>query len=178
MQSLIFFVGPDMCGKTEISQELSKRLGIPYFKATSEHTTYLSEKVSKNKQFLNQLRFADPRICDLLRQTGYSVIFDRGYPCEFVYSKILGRKTDIKMLKYVDQSWTDLNAKIVFCHRSSYKGIVDDMDPLIDENKLQELHNAYEEFFGWSKCNRYYLNVDDEDLDREINELSKFLFPK
>lgn len=174
-QLLLFFVGPDMCGKTQIAQEISKVTGAPYFKATSEHTSFLSSRVSKNDQFLNQLRFADPRVYDVLRQTGHSVVFDRGFPCEYVYSKVLGRETDLVMLKHMDEAWASLGARVIFCHRSSYKGIVDDLDPSINETTLSRLHAAYKDFFEFSKCKRLELNVDDENLNREVADIIQFL---
>ena len=174
-QHIVFFVGPDMCGKTEIAKEVSRRLGVPYFKATSEHTSFLSSRVSKNDQFLNQLRFADPRVYDLLRQTGHSVVFDRGYPCEFVYANVLERETDMVMLRHVDAAWAGLGARIVLCHRSSYAGINDDLDPTIDQDMLNDLHDTYFEFSRWTKCPLLKLNVDDESLEREVSETLTFL---
>ena len=174
-QRLIFFVGPDMVGKTEISKEVSQRLGIPYFKATSEHTSFLSSRVSKNDQFLNQLRFADPRVLDILRQTGHSVVFDRGFPCEYAYSWVMGRDTDKVMLEHLDEAYARLGAVVVFCHRSSYAGIRDDLDPTINEEMLIQLHIAYQEFAKWTKCRLLRLNVDDENLDREAREVIQFV---
>lgn len=175
-QQLIFFVGPDMCGKTEISKALSKATGIPYFKATSEHTSFLSSRVSKTDQFLNQLRFADPRVLDILRQTGHSVIFDRGFPCEYAYSRTMGRETDMVMLKHVDEAYAALGAIVVFCHRSSYAGIHDDLDPTVGPELLIKLHNEYYDFLtNVSRCKRLWLNVDDEDLNREVTEVLDFV---
>jgi thymidylate kinase len=176
-QRLVFFVGPDMCGKTEISKETSRRLEIPYFKATSEHTSFLSSRVSRNDQFLNQLRFADPRVLDILRQTGHSVIFDRGFPCEYAYSKVFGRETDEVMLRHVDEAYAALGAIIVFCHRSSYAGITDDLDPTVGQELLDKLHAAYEDFASWTKCRLLRLNVDDENLDREVRDIINFVKP-
>lgn len=170
-QSILMFVGADMCGKTQISKELSRITRIPYFKATSEHTTFLSSRYEVNDQFINQLRFADPRVFDLLKQTRHSVIFDRAYPCEYAYSKVLGRETDMKMLVHVDEAWASIGTKIVFCQRSSYAGIQDDLDPTIGEEHLRKLHEAYEQFAKWSKCKVYVLNVDDENLTREVDEV-------
>lgn len=174
-QLLLFFVGPDMCGKTEIAHEVSKVLDVPYFKATSEHTSFLSSRVSTNDQFKNQLRFADPRVYDLLRQTGHSVVFDRGFPCEYAYSAILKRETDMTMLKHMDEAWASLDARIIFCHRSSYEGIVDDLDPTIESGMLNRLHGAYESFCSWTKCKVLKLNVDDEDLRREVIDIITYL---
>jgi len=175
--TIVFVVGPDMVGKTEIAHELARRLGDPklYFKATSEHTSFLSSRVAVNDQFLNQLRFADPRVYDLLRQTGHSVIFDRGYPCEYVYAHVLHRETDMVMINHMDRAWASLGAKIVLCHRSSYEGIVDDLDPSIEVNMLTRLHEKYMEFATWTQCPLLKLNVDDEDLSREVTEALDFI---
>lgn len=176
-QNIVIVVGPDRCGKTQIAKELARQLGNErfYFKATSEHVSFLSSRVSTNDQFLNQLRFADPRVYDLLRQTGHSVVFDRAFPCEFVYSKVLGRETDMAMIKHMDEAWASLNARIILCHRSSYVGIVDDLDPTIEVNMLNKLHDAYFDFASWTKCKLLKLNVDDEDLSREVNDIIQYL---
>ena len=97
-QHVIMFIGVDMCGKTNIAQELSRLTGIPYFKASEERLTFLTNQ----DKFLMDTRYADPRIADFLLQTGHNVIFDRGYPCEWVYSKFFERKTDEDVLKHID----------------------------------------------------------------------------
>lgn len=166
-QQIFIFCGPDMTGKTEISKELSKVLGIPYFKATSEHSTYLKKK----DMFLQQLRYADPRIADILGQTGHSIIFDRGFPCEFVYANVFGRETDMRVLKDIDAMYASMNTWIIITCRKSYDGIVDDLDHGIDSSVLEKLHNGYREFGKWTKCKVLYLPVDDEDLNREIKDI-------
>ena len=167
-QQIIIFVGPDRCGKSEISKQLSLCTGIPYFKASSEHSTFLKKSPD---DFMKQLQYADPRVIDLLKQTGHSVIMDRGFPCEFAYSAVLNRQTDQAAILDIDRAYAKLGATLVFCHRSSYEGIKDDLDPSIDEGKLQQLHHMYETFFNMSKCKVVMLNVDDEDINREIVEI-------
>ena len=166
-QRIVFVVGPDRCGKTEISNALSEAMSAPRFKASSEHDTYLNHQ----DRFLQQLRVIEPRMVDFLKQTGHSVIFDRGYPCEWVYSQVLKRETDMKVLNEVDAAMAEMGAHVVVCRRSSYKGIVDDIDPTTKEERLQQLDNAYVDFSRWTKCRTLLLNVDDEDLDREIEEI-------
>jgi deoxyadenosine/deoxycytidine kinase len=174
-QLILFFVGPDMCGKTQIAQEVAKVTGVPYFKASSEHDSFLSSRVTKREAFLNQLRYADPRVFDILKQTGYGLIFDRGFPCEYAYSKVFGRETDLTMLKHMDEMWSSIDARVIFCHRSSYAGIVDDLDPTVRGETLQHVHDAYLDYFAQSKCKRFMLNVDDEDLNREVNDIIQYL---
>lgn len=171
-QQIVFFVGPDQCGKTHIAQEVSKRLQVPYFKASSEHATYLSGP----GRFVNQLRYADTRVVDLLKQTGQSIVFDRGYPCEKAYSQVFFRVTDDDVLKHVDEAYAALGAKIVCCYRFSYRGIVDDIDPNIKGDTLYRLEKAYREFLSSSSgCEHMMLCVDDENLDREVDDVLRFL---
>jgi len=174
-QRIIMFCGADMCGKTQIAKELSRRIGVPYFKATSEHDTYLSSKLPRGEAFIQQLRHADPRLFDVLRQTGYSLVFDRAYPCEWVYSKVMHRETDHEMLDHMDEMWASLGTVIVICYRSSYAGIVDDLDSKINADVLQELTDTYFDFAKLTRCKVLNLNVDDEDLNREINEILEFI---
>lgn len=170
-QQIIICVGADMTGKTQIAKALSARLSIPYFKASGEHKTYLKE----NDMFLQQLRHADPRLIDFLKQTGYSVVMDRGYPCEKVYSKVLSRQTDYVVLQDIDEKFADLGALIIICRRKSYEGITDDLDVNLNSSKLAMLDAAYEKFRTWTSCKCLTLWVDDEDLDRELNEITEWL---
>jgi len=174
-QTILFFVGPDMCGKTEISKATAKALGVPYFKASSEHDSFLSSRVSKREAFLNQLRYADPRVFDVLKQTGYGLIFDRGFPCEYAYSKVLGRETDMMMLAHMDEMWASIDARIILCRRMDYTHVVDDLDPTIRGETLQQIEDAYLDFFDWSRCKHLVLNVDDEDLGREVHDITTYL---
>lgn len=172
MQQIICFVGPDRCGKTNISQRLSEKLQIPRYKASTEKGTFIGGQ----SKFLQQLRVVDPRQLDLLKQVGFSMIMDRGWCCEFPYSKFFNRETDLVQLSKNDKAYADLGAKIVFCCRSSYAGIVDDLDPNLNGDALQTIHNYYLDYFdSMTACPVIYLNVDDEDLDREVAELCRKL---
>jgi len=171
-QTIVIFEGPDRCGKSQIAKELSRRTGISYFKASSEHSTYLGDK---KDLFLKQLLHADPRMIDLLRQTKLSLIMDRAYPSEYVYSKVMNRPTDHDMLNIVDQEYASLGAVIVICYRETYKGIVDDIDPKINESVLDRLQAEYIEFAKTTKCDVMFLNVSDENLDREVNQILDFI---
>lgn len=170
-QTIIAVVGPDMCGKTEITKALSRVLGIPRFKASSEHDTYLNHQ----DRFINQLRYADTRMVDFLKQTRCSVIMDRAWPCEWAYSRVFQRETDRQVLSQVDEAMAELGAKIIICSRSSYAGIVDDIDPTTKEARLKSLDLEYRAFEGWTLCDVHILHVDDENLQREVTEILRFM---
>ena len=171
-QTVVIFEGPDRCGKTNIARELSKRLKIPYFKNTVETDKF---GILNDEYFTNASRYIDTYMSDFLLQTGMSVIFDRNYPSEYVYPRVFKRKYDLLMLKKIDEMHLRLGTKIVIPYRSSYKGIVDPIHPQINEKRLSELDELYEEFSLWSQCEILRLNVDDEDLTREVNEVLSFI---
>lgn len=170
-QQIVVLCGADMTGKTEISTALAEILKIPRFKATTEHQTFLS----KQNMFVNQLRYADTRMVDFLEQTGHSVIFDRAWPCEWVYHQYFARESDIVALREVDLSFKEMGAKIVVCVRSSFEGIQDDLNPRLNSDELTKIQALYVGFSKWTKCPVHFLNVDDENLEREISDVLTFL---
>lgn len=171
-QQIIFFIGPDKTGKTNIAKALAVCLNVPYFKASSEHTSFCS----KRELFINQLRYADMRVFDLINQTKLSVIFDRGYPCEYVYSKVTKRDTDHAMLRAEDDAYASIDAKIIFCYRSSYDGLCDDIDETINSDKLKELSDEYFAFVDtYTKCKVLKLCVDSQNLTEQVSRILKFL---
>ena len=163
MQKLIILEGPDRTGKSNIAQELSRRLFVPYFKNNDEVKNFLDPK----DYYVNVLRYADPYFVSYLKQTGHSVIIDRHYPSEWVYSQVFKRKTDIEALRRTDEAMAGLGVKIVICWRSSYANREDDDFPgVINEEKLQKIHDGYVKFREWTQCESIWLNVDDENLNR------------
>ena len=169
-QKIVIFDGPDMCGKTEMAQELSSRLGIPYFKNEFEWD-YFEEDPS---YFKNALTYGDPYFASYLSQTGASVIMDRWYPSEWVYSQVFKRETNSSVLSTVDHVLASLEAMIVIPFRTSYDGLTDQFDSVTTE-KMQEIEGVYHDFAEWTKCRVLWLNVDDENLDREMKEILAFI---
>lgn len=171
-QTVVIFEGPDRCGKTNIARELSKRLKIPYFKNSVEIDKF---GILDDEYFTKASRYIDTYMTDFLYQTKTSVIFDRNYPSEYVYPRVFGRKQDLSILKKIDDMHVKIGTKIIIPQRSSYTGIIDPVHPQINEDRLRELDELYEEFSIWSQCEVLRLNVDDEDLTREVNEVLAFL---
>lgn len=170
-QQIIFFVGADRTGKSNIAKAFSQQTGIPYFKSSGEHETFLN----KQERFLPELRYGAPHLLDVLKQTCHSIILDRGYPCEWVYSWFYRRNTDEIMINYLDQRYAILGAKIIICTRSSFKGINDDLDSRLDSEALQIINNQYLRFSKRTYCKNLVLNVDDECLERELLEITNFI---
>jgi len=170
-QKIIVFDGPDGCGKTNISQALASDLQVPYFKNTDEWKYFIDDP----SYFVNALTYGDPYFLSYLKQTGASVIIDRWYASEWVYSRVFDRPTRMDMLDAIDQRAAALGTKIVIPYRENYTGVVDQFKDVITPEILETVHNTYAQFAEWTECDTFFLNVDDEDLTRELKEVHNFL---
>lgn len=168
MQKVIILDGPDNCGKTNIGKELSKTLGIPYFKNSDEHKYFLNDP----SYFIHAIRYVDTYFTSYLETTGASIILDRAYPSEWVYSHVLGRATDMEILRELDARHAALGSFIVIPYRSSYINHSDDYQ-VVNDN-IVNIHERYMEFATWTRCRCLMLNVDDENLSREIRDITDF----
>ena len=79
----------------------------------------------------------------------------------------------MEVIKGLDIKHAALGTKIVIPFRTDYSRVKDDYD-VINEN-IQRIHDLYMAFAEWSKCDTLLMNVDDEDLDRELAEVTRFL---
>jgi len=168
---LIALEGPDMTGKTQVAAELSRQLGLPVFKNSGEWFTDLRDP----SYFKNLLKYGATFLTDFLHQTRASVIMDRNYASEWVYSRHFNRETDDEVLRKVDEKFAEANGKIVICRRKSYNGICDDLHSYIDSHALERLDGLYAEFEKWTKCEVLTIWVDDENLERETLEIREWL---
>jgi hypothetical protein len=171
-QQIFLFVGPDVCAKSTLSKELSARTGIPYFKASSEHQNFLKTP----ERFILNTQYADTRMVDFLTQTKHSVISDRCFVCEWVYSSLFKRARDTETLMSIDKGFARLGAKIIFLKRKSYAGIVDNLNPKINEPVLKEIDFLYQEFLeSHTRCEWQTIYVDDHDLSRQMKDIETFI---
>lgn len=167
-QRIIIVVGPDQCGKTQIARALSQQTGIPYWKFESEWSAFKDDPAL----FARTVRYGDEYLASYLKASGASLIKDRGYPCEWVYSRAFGRASDDEAVRRADEQFAALGTVIVWCTRSSYAGINDDMFPSdLGPEKLAQIDVLYGKFAELSRCRVIRLNVDDEDLARELTEI-------
>lgn len=167
MQKIIIFDGPDNTGKSHIGRELSRQTGITYFKNADEHRYFLNDP----KYFIHAIRYVDTYFTSYLETSGASIILDRAWPSEWIYSQALGRMTDFRTLRELDERHAALGTHIVITWRSDYSSKKDDYDQVNDN--IDKIHQLYMEFAEWTKCKTLLLNVDDENLEREIAEIRK-----
>ena len=169
------FIGPDMTGKSNIAAELSKQLDIPVFKNSGEWKTQLDSP----DYFLNLLRYGGPFLMDFIRQTDTSVILDRFYPCELVYSQAFERETDMGAVNWMDTNFAEAGGKFIICLRKDYSGLVDDQYPdELPTAMLEKLDFLYRTFYDTTACECLILETDDMNLNRQVNEIKMFLTPE
>jgi hypothetical protein len=161
----IAFIGPDMTGKSNIAEELSLQTGIPVFKNSGEWKTQLDSP----EYFLNLLRYGGPFLMDFIRQTNTSVILDRFYPCELVYSEAFKRETDMEAVGWMDTNFAAANGKFIICLRKDYSGLVDDQYPdQLPPSMLKILDIGYRAFYDSTACECLILETDDMNLNNQI----------
>ena len=168
-QKVIIFDGPDRCGKTNMARELSRRINVPYFKNKDEHKYFLKDP----SYFLNAIRYVDTYFTSYLETSGSSVILDRAWPSEWIYSKVFDRTTDLEVLRELDERHSKLGTKIVIPLRKDYSRVRDEYESI--NKNLTKIHDLYLKFCDWSFCESRVIYVDDENLDREMKEIQEFL---
>lgn len=137
----IIIVGPDGVGKTTVAKRMSEMTGVPTFKCPSEKQIFREGGRSS-------LAF-DYTLTHFLEQTGYRFISDRGYPCEWVYSKVFGRETDIDLLAIIDEAHAQLGTKILYLYSSIQPTEPDDIVP---SDKYWAVKRMYDLFLQWTYC--------------------------
>ena len=169
---MIAFIGPDMTGKSNIAAELSEQIGVPVFKNTGEWKTQLDSP----DYFLNLLRFGGPFLMDFMRQTKASVILDRFYACELVYSQAFNRETDMTAVSWMDTNFAEAGGKFIICLRKDYSGLVDDQYPdQLPTSMLERLDFLYRAFYDTTACECLILETDDMNLNNQLEKIKIFL---
>ncbi len=157
--------GPDGVGKTEIAKEMSHRYMFDYFKMNSEIDNW------QGKKFKEELLFGERRQMQLIHQLGIEMVQDRGYPSEWVYSRVLGRETDDGFLYDVDSFYAAHETLIVMPLMRNYD--LARKDDLVERPLLERLHDTYLDFEEWTECHVVKMYVDE--LGFSINAEMAFL---
>ena len=163
----IIFEGPDGCGKTNIAEALSKRIGVPVYKSGKEADIFYD----KNAQYLT-LKWANYEMIKILETTNASIIFDRFFPSEYVYSKVFDRNSDPELVLEYDEWWHKIGGKIIFLDKQT----IDVDDELVPRSKYNEIRERYIKYMGLTKCKFLYLDTSDYNLEEQVNTICDFLF--
>jgi len=88
---------------------------------------------------------------------------------------VFDRDSNEDLLRKIDTKFSEADGKIIICRRSNYEGIKDDLHDYVDSSALKRLDEEYEKFSMWTSCKVLVLNVDDENLEREIQDIRSWL---
>ena len=165
-QDLIIFEGPDLCGKTNIAEGVSLRLGVPVYKSGREHDLFHD----KDAQYLT-LKYGNFEMIKILETTNASIMFDRFFPSEWVYSQIYNRTRDLDLVLEYDKYWASLGGKIVWLDKPEMDG----KDELIDSSKYNEIRQKYETYMSLTNCEVFHLDTSDRNFEKQVNSICSFI---
>jgi hypothetical protein len=171
-QRIFIIEGPDNTGKTHIAQRLSQLTSIPVFKRNLGG--FLEKDLYSRKDgFKTAFEFDQTYIVDFLKQVKCSVIFDRCFPSEWVYSLTYKRERNEPLLKLIDEEYAKLNAMIIICLRKerNYDKFHDDITA--PEYNIP-LHENYVQFHYWTSCKNLVLFTDNEDVNKQVDCILTF----
>ncbi len=172
---ILIFEGPDRVGKSTIASRMSEILNIPVFKRSLDEIKEKTLFTDNKFNFKDAMIYDQTYIVDFLKQTNTSVIFDRAFPSEYVYSKVFNRETNEEILELVDKKFSELNTFIIICLRMKYKYD----DEFVNKDNIKLLHDMYKkDFYIWTKCNTIKLYTDSECLSDEISQIMQFIVDK
>ena len=162
----VILTSPDLCGKTNIAAELSRVTGVPTYKSGREHSLFHV----KDAQY-NILKYAVYEQLQIVSLCNLSIIFDRFFPCEFVYSKVYHRNSDDTLVLSYDSWWNELGGKIVFLDKPEMDGD----DELIAASKYQEIRTLYDKYKKLTTCKHITIDTSDYNLINQVNTILEFL---
>lgn len=162
----IILCGVDRTGKSNIAYELSKILLVPTYKSGREHSVFHD----KDAQF-NILKWGVYEVLRLVEVCDISVIFDRFFPCEFVYSKVYHRNSDDGLVREYDRWWDSLDGKIVFLDKPKMDG----KDELVNPDKYDEIRARYEDYKKITQCKHLTIDTSDYDIYKQVNTIIEFV---
>jgi ABC-type cobalamin/Fe3+-siderophores transport system ATPase subunit len=138
----IIVIGPDGVGKTTLVRMISSRLDIPSFKCPNEKQIFREGGRSS-------LAF-DYNLTHFLKQTGHRFVSDRGYPCEWVYSRVFKRETDHDLLSLIDTNHALMGTRVLYLYSSVPPFEEDDIVP---SECYGDIKDAYDNFCdAWTEC--------------------------
>ncbi len=165
-QQLIIFEGPDLCGKTNIAEEVSKRLNIPVYKSGREHDLFHD----KDSQYLT-LKYGNFEMIKILETTSTSIMFDRFFPSEWVYSQVYDRTRDLDLVLEYDKYWSSLGGKIIWLDKPEMDG----EDELIESSRYNEIRQKYKQYMTMTNCRVLRLDTTDRDLEAQVSKICNFI---
>lgn len=169
-QTVIHFIGHDNSGKSSIAKALSHELRIPYF-CNPHNAQYHSG--NNNISYLHAEGLLE---FHLLSECGFSLIRDRNYICEIVYSAMYNRETDIEFIHSLHKAYcTFPNFSIIYCYKEQFREKFE--DEYVKEEEifgLKALYGAAIKLLPHQE-KVLWLDTTNEDLGHQIKTIKEFI---
>jgi thymidylate kinase len=166
-QHIIIFGGPDGVGKTTLAKRLSLVLDIPYFKPSSQRQFAMEG----GQVFREQTRWGEPKLMDFLMQTKHSAVLDRSFPCDYAYSKVLGRETAWGTIELLDQGYASMKALLVIVCSADYAQLAkDEFQKVADPEIQRKLEAAYWEYARGTNMRRIIITTKPGLVEDKLDE--------
>ena len=162
----VILEGCDKVGKTNIAAALSNVLDISVYKSGRENKLFHE----KDGQY-NVLKYGVYEQLQMVSALNLSVIFDRLFPSEWVYSKVYHRNSDDTLVLSYDSWWNEIDGKIIFLDKPEMDG----EDELISQDKYQEIRALYEDYKKLTVCKHITIDTSDYNLDKQVYTIMEFL---
>jgi len=163
---MIIFEGPDNSGKSTIAKNYSELINIPYYKNPREREYKKSGEISLMSKYCMVW------LADFIQQVPVSVILDRHYPSEWVYSQVEKREHNERLLREVDTLFAKRGAKIIICMKDSYEGYTDETT---HASAIPQLVEMYKSFAEWTYTDTLILNTTNENLHEQLAKIDWFV---
>lgn len=111
-QVILILEGLDKTGKSFLARALNKSLNVPIYKGTSAPKTKEELRTLDRREIV---RVDLNTLHEFLKQTQHSVIIDRLFLSELVYSKVYHRPVDEAFLWDVDKQFAELGTIVIYC---------------------------------------------------------------
>ena len=80
------------------------------------------------------------------------------------------------MISRLDEKFSSIDGKLVFCYKKSYKGVQDDLFPNeINDKTLKKIEERYRMFLDKTNCDVLFLETSDMNLEKQVSEIKRFL---
>lgn len=167
---IILFEGFEKTGKTEISQEIAKKLGAYYFKSKHEPKVPWEFDLDYEEAFKHDWRF----FLDFISQNrDIKIVIDRGFPSEWVYAyayrpdKVYSEFTQIAIT--YSRLFNELDGVMVYLYRADYSDLSwDDPVPKTDKGKIHRLYREFIRISGIRTVSFVYPYPEIDELLRSI----------
>ena len=158
-QNVIIFESCAHSNYAELMDRCSNELHIPIFNPDTNK--------SKHEFITNSIEYIDPYIVNFLKQTKNSVIFNRKYPSQYVYSNVDNLDINSDIFAKIDSLYSEMGTTIIFCYKTQFEDV-----------NIKQLHDKtythYINFFNNSMCKILPIDIS-EKIYKNVTKIISYI---